>query len=196
VTLDTAHATGTSAFLLGAAPYVQPVSIANASGFPASIVQKVMDYATMLIQQLRDMLGRSIKMPVGEDGGTLPIAALRADKVLVFDIDGNPTVGEDNFSALAAAASASAASAAASAAAAASSASGAAAGTGNWAYFDTEVHGLTWVLNGGAPIIAVRGVYVNGRLQRASLFNINLATGTVTPTFAISGNTDVDINWA
>lgn len=114
---------------------LQPTSLTNAGGFYPTVINDALDRATILVQQLRERLLRSISYPVSDPSNvatTLPAAAQRASKVLSFNVNGAPEAlfsGADiqNASANAIAAAASASAAAGSASAASSSASAASA---------------------------------------------------------------------
>lgn len=112
-------------------PNLQPTTLTNAGGFYPTVLNDALDRATILVQQLRERLLRSISYPVSDPTSvatTLPAAAQRANKVLSFDANGAPETAfsasdVQNAQANAAAAAASASAALASEVAAASSAS-------------------------------------------------------------------------
>jgi lysophospholipase L1-like esterase len=94
---------------------------------PADVLNDDQDAPVLMLQQVQEQVDRSFKIPLGESTTTtLPSAANRAEKALIFDASGNVTVGtrEDlnDIDASVAAAAASAAASAASAGAAATSA--------------------------------------------------------------------------
>lgn len=75
------------------AAFTQPVSIAEGSKFPASIVESAHDRNTMLSQQLDSRVNRCVQLNVAfatsADDLTLSAnAATRATKVIAFDADG------------------------------------------------------------------------------------------------------------
>jgi hypothetical protein len=79
---------------------LQPTDITNGSGFYARIVETIADRGVILVQQLREILNRSIRFPVSDAGGfavDLPTATARANKALIFDSDGNVDVSVDNY---------------------------------------------------------------------------------------------------
>lgn len=74
--------------------YVQEIDLTNQDGFYPETVEDGLDYLTMLAQQLSTLNSQAIRVPASEEAPpALPAAALRADQALVFDSDGNPTVG-------------------------------------------------------------------------------------------------------
>ncbi|AYR23034.1 hypothetical protein RC54_04010 [Herbaspirillum rubrisubalbicans] len=91
--------------------------------FPADIVNLDFDSIWLALQQYQADSNRTLKFPIEEQGGqTLNVtAAARAGKALIFDVNGNPTVSDDNYVDQAANAAASAAAALASQQAAAGS---------------------------------------------------------------------------
>lgn len=109
-----------------AIPYTQPDEFVEGENILAETIETRFDKATIQTQQVKEIADRALKFP-GSDPtslvATLPAAAVRASKVLAFDVDGNPTVDDTDANA----AAASAVTAAASAAAASDSADDAAA---------------------------------------------------------------------
>jgi hypothetical protein len=105
----------------------QAVEITNKGGFYPSVINTALDRLTIMVQQLLNKITRSIKIPLSDGVLTteLPTAALRANKALVFDADGNVGVSEDDYTDQATTAASSAAAAAVSAASAATSATSA-----------------------------------------------------------------------
>lgn len=75
-------------------PYTQDLDIVNAGGFYPETVENQLDTIVMGIQQLADLAGRGISVPVGEDGLTLPAAATRANRYPVFLPDGSMSTSE------------------------------------------------------------------------------------------------------
>lgn len=76
-------ATGATLTITGATAYSQELQIPNGGAFNAQALERALDRAVILIQQLQELLSRSIKLPAGESGGALP--SLREDKLLAFD---------------------------------------------------------------------------------------------------------------
>ena len=75
--------------------YTQGTDLENQDGFYPNVVENALDYATMLIQQVRNSALRTIQFPVSDGTGltaTLPPASERANKVLIFDTSGNVDV--------------------------------------------------------------------------------------------------------
>jgi len=106
-------------------PYLQEDNYVEGQAFPAQTIETAFDKGVMRDQQINSALERTIKYPATDPNslnGELPSAIERANKVLSFDADGEPTVtstDSDNvIAAEAAAAAAEAAQAAAEAAAA------------------------------------------------------------------------------
>lgn len=137
----------------------QPVDLTNAGGFYPRVINDALDRVTILAQQIMGLVGRSIKIPLSDTAlsTTLPTAAKRANKALVFDANGNVGVGVDNYSDQAAGAAASAEAAANSAAAAngsavAGTASAAAASGSAFAAATSAAQALTSEINAQAVI--------------------------------------------
>lgn len=98
----------------------QTTDLVTGAAFYAEDHEEVFDRHTMVDQQQQEELDRSLKFPVS-DGAmtvTLPVAASRANKAIVFDASGNVAVSVDNYNDQAANAAASAAAASSSATAA------------------------------------------------------------------------------
>lgn len=75
-------------------PLVQETDLVNQDGFYPEVVEDALDYVTMLIQQVNTTNTQAIRVPASESPpDELPAAALRANQALVFDSDGQPTVG-------------------------------------------------------------------------------------------------------
>lgn len=76
---------------------LQPTDITNGGGFYPQVIENALDRVTMLIQQLEEELGRTIRIAVSDDvtaGLALPAQGGRAARVLGFDADGNFTTYE------------------------------------------------------------------------------------------------------
>ncbi len=71
----------------------QALDLQDASAFPAENVEAQLDYVTMLVQRVEDLIGRSLRQPDGDATavGLLPSSVERASKYLSFDSSGNPT---------------------------------------------------------------------------------------------------------
>ena len=84
---------------------LQPTDITNQGGFYPEVIEDALDRATIQIQQISDIGDRTVKIPISDGSGldmTLPTAATRQGKYLVFDATGQPAVssGTGNDSAL------------------------------------------------------------------------------------------------
>jgi hypothetical protein len=80
--------------ILSDVPLLQPTDIQNRGGFYPSVIEDALDRVTILSQQVKELLGRAIRVAVsdGISDAELPTAAARANKALVFDADGNIAV--------------------------------------------------------------------------------------------------------
>lgn len=83
----------------GSLPETQPTDLPNQGPYFGSAVMAALDRAVILIQQLSEKAGRSLKFPVSDSGtgATLPGATLRAHKAVVFDENGNVSVSDDVY---------------------------------------------------------------------------------------------------
>jgi hypothetical protein len=74
----------------------QALDLQDASIFPAESLEAQLDYATMLVQRVADLIGRSSRQPDGDATsiGTLPSSVTRASKFLAFDSNGDPVAAE------------------------------------------------------------------------------------------------------
>ena len=72
----------------------QPVDLRNQGGFFMEVVEDLFDRVVRFVQQVEDIVNRSLHLPETEVGTatltTLPVAADRASKFLGFDSSGNP----------------------------------------------------------------------------------------------------------
>ena len=72
----------------------QPVDLRNQGGFFMEVVEDLFDRVVRFVQQVEDIVNRSLHLPETEVGTatltTLPVAADRASKLLGFDASGNP----------------------------------------------------------------------------------------------------------
>lgn len=82
--------------------YTQNLDIVNAGGFYPETVEEQLDLMTMGIQQIADLAGRGMIVPIGEDGIELTNVSERAGAYFAFDAEGNfvPSSGTGNDSAL------------------------------------------------------------------------------------------------
>lgn len=162
VTMVTAPPVGYSLTIGSQVAQTQPAVLTNTGGFYPTVVNDMLDRATVLVQQLSERLSRTIALAFSDSSSlnsTLPTAAQRANKALVFDASGNIGVSAD-IPAQAAAAATSATAAAASATAAANSAATvglvdlAVQNAGNRSHSDgtnTLVGSARWFLGNAAP---------------------------------------------
>jgi hypothetical protein len=130
VTMVTAPASGETLTIRRKLELLQPDSLNNQSEVPNETHERRWDELTMMLQQVAEENDRAIRFPVSDSVSLdpeLPVAALRANKAMVFDADGNVGVSADDYDDQAANAAASAVAAAASA----STASGHATTAGN-----------------------------------------------------------------
>ena len=65
-------------------PYTQDLDIVNSGGFYPETVEEQLDLIVMGVQQLADIAGRSLRVPVGEEMDDLP----RTEGVLTIDTNG------------------------------------------------------------------------------------------------------------
>lgn len=79
---------------LGALPYVQGTDLTNVSRFRPQVIENALDYLVMLIQQVIELNGRQLVIPV--DGpfpvDELPNFTARGLRMLAFESDGQPVV--------------------------------------------------------------------------------------------------------
>jgi hypothetical protein len=94
ITMVTAPASGQTLTIVRSLALTQEVDLRNQGGFYPEVHERVFDRLTMQVQQVAEELNRSITFPVSDAaiGTTVPSAAVRANKVLVFDAAGAPGV--------------------------------------------------------------------------------------------------------
>lgn len=76
---------------------VQTTDIQNLGGFYPQVIEDAFDRVVMLIKQIKEQLGRSIRFPIADAGvsiGELPNRTDRAGSVIAFDENGDVTVLE------------------------------------------------------------------------------------------------------
>lgn len=75
---------------------LQLIDFTNQGGFYPEVVTAAFDKVTILVQQLKSVLGRALKFPITDapPNPTLPGASQLANKFLAFDADGNPIASE------------------------------------------------------------------------------------------------------
>lgn len=94
VTFLTAPDAAADVYIGSQVPELQEVEFTNTGGFYPRVLNDALDRLTVLIQQLSTQLLRAVRFPLGDVGGTLPLAADRANKVFAFDVLGAPTVAD------------------------------------------------------------------------------------------------------
>lgn len=100
VTMLVAPAAGTTLTILRNIEATQETDLVPNDRLPAESLETALDKATMLIQQLDEEVGRSLKFPASDTTASaqLPASTARASKFLSFDANGLPTatVGVDS----------------------------------------------------------------------------------------------------
>lgn len=91
VTMLTAPASGTTLTILRNVEATQETDLLPNDRLPAETLETALDKATMLIQQLDEESGRSLRFPASDTAvsAQLPVASARASKLLSFDSSGN-----------------------------------------------------------------------------------------------------------
>lgn len=76
---------------------LQSLNLSENNALPAESLEAQLDYVTMLVQRLNDVVGRSLRQPDGDSANiaVLPSAVDRASTYLSFDTSGNPVVAAD-----------------------------------------------------------------------------------------------------
>lgn len=82
--------TGDRLDLLGSIAYTQDLVIPSAGAFSSVAMNNQLDRIVMQIQQLKALIDGALIPPNGETLGPVPVAAVRALKLLGFDASGNP----------------------------------------------------------------------------------------------------------
>ncbi len=94
-----APAVGATLTLTSQVPETQGVDLKNAGGFYPEVLNNALDRAVILIQQLREQVGRALRAPVSTpDGITLEIPAPEANKLLGWNADANALVNVEQAS--------------------------------------------------------------------------------------------------
>ena len=98
VTMLTAPASGTTLTILRNVSPTQETDLLPNDRLPAESLETALDKATMLIQQLEEEVGRSLKYPASDAAmsAQLPTSSSRAGKYLGFDSSGFPTVSSSS----------------------------------------------------------------------------------------------------
>lgn len=90
MTTVSAYAAGGTLTILRDVDALQTTEFQDGDNFPASAVNRGLDRLTMIVQQLKEKVGRALLFPVSDDtSGALPSVAVRANTELRFDADGN-----------------------------------------------------------------------------------------------------------
>lgn len=91
VNVVVAPASGAKLTISSAVATTQGQSIPNMGGFYPKVVEDGMDRLTILVQQLLEQVGRSVKFAISDitTGNNIPAAAARANNLLGFDSSGN-----------------------------------------------------------------------------------------------------------
>lgn len=86
-------AAGTTLTLVRMVPYEQLTDFTNQNTYNPAVLTAALDWIVEQTQQLFERTSRALRTPVVEnDVGTLPSAALRANKFLAFDANGAPVM--------------------------------------------------------------------------------------------------------
>jgi hypothetical protein len=96
VTMLVAPAAGTTLTILRNIEATQETDLVPNDRLPAETLEVALDKATMLIQQLDEEAGRSLKFPASDAAmsAQLPVSSARAGKYLGFDAAGLPVVAD------------------------------------------------------------------------------------------------------
>lgn len=83
-------------------PEIQPTDYVANDRFPAESHERALDRVTLIEQETRELAGRTLQVPAGEQGIILPLIDNRKGYFLAFDADGKPIVasGTGNDAAL------------------------------------------------------------------------------------------------
>jgi hypothetical protein len=98
VTLITALAIGEELTIYRVVEPVQTTSIRNQAAFYPEIHESVFDKLVMMVQQITDVVKRSLKMPVTSSVDFVFPREAYADKLLAFDVNGNPEFRSSGYS--------------------------------------------------------------------------------------------------
>lgn len=95
---DYRPATGEKLVITRTEQYTQPTDLPVAGPLPSQSVEQMVDRATFLAQQLKEIDDRTLRVPISDDVSgadlELPIDDVRASKLLGFDAQGKPTLFE------------------------------------------------------------------------------------------------------
>lgn len=95
ITTTQAYAAGGQLVILRDVAFIQSVEYQDGDAFPAKTHERALDRLTMIAQQLREVLNRTLRFAASDSNPPqLPTAAARANTVLGFDSAGNivPTI--------------------------------------------------------------------------------------------------------
>lgn len=82
-------ATGETLTVIGSLPESQETDITNGGGFFPQVIEDRFDYITALVQQLREEINRTVRLPPSDAGSSLlPTPAQRANTYLAFGANG------------------------------------------------------------------------------------------------------------
>ncbi len=98
----TAPASGAAVAIVRDVAARQELDFAALGSFPAEENEKALDRLTILVQQLEDSAGRTLRQPDSDPAGivSLPAKAARAGRALGFDAEGNPAVSGSSLASL------------------------------------------------------------------------------------------------
>ena len=150
---------------------------------PKDTLEPMHDKRVRQVLSLKETLDRAVKVPISEtSGGTLPLAALRADKALIFDSSGDLTTSTDDYNDQAATAASSATAAASSATAAASSATASASSATTSSNYATKVNGAVTGTDFSSKAWSVGGTNVTTTASRGAAKEWATSTGAAVDT--------------
>lgn len=93
VTYSPALSTDHSITIARVLPVVQGTSLSNQGALYPVVIEDALDYLTMICQQMTATYNRAVTAPLNdvETSLVLPVKALRAEKLMGFDVNGSPT---------------------------------------------------------------------------------------------------------
>jgi hypothetical protein len=93
VTMVAAPAVGERLVIYRSVALTQETDYISGDPFPAETHERALDRLTMIGQQLQDSVDRTLRFPVSDTvSAALPTQAVRANRLMAFDSQGNPTV--------------------------------------------------------------------------------------------------------
>ena len=95
ITLRAALASGDRVTLVSAVPELQPVDLTNQGGFYPDLLNGGLDRATILVQQLKEAIDRSLKLPVSSTAAQLTLPLPQGNQLLTWNGDGSALVNRD-----------------------------------------------------------------------------------------------------